>query len=254
MIPALLRDASLLTQLPSDFRLGFTSTLCHTRHVGLGRCQIWNLFCKRFTVAPMNRGSVQKIFPTMATVLQQFPSSAKPRAQAERITRYAPLASVWNGDDAELLEQFLDFYPRKKPKRILDATVNGGRFWRGSKRPVIGLDIEANHKPDLVADNTVMPFQDGSFDVLVYDPPHIPNQGRDHKKDFNKRFGLDALVEGESLHLQSHISAISAGSVSSIEGGGHSISKDHRLRAPSPIPMGAYRVDKRRPGCWLCAL
>ena len=34
-----------------------------------------------------------------------------------------------------------------------------------------------------------MPFADESFDVVVYDPPHIPNHGLDRTKDFNRRFG-----------------------------------------------------------------
>jgi SAM-dependent methyltransferase len=103
---------------------------------------------------------------------------------------YAPLPSVWDGEDAELIERMLDFYPRKRPKRILDATVNGGRFWRGSKRKIIGLDIAGVHRPTIVGDNSRMPFADASFDVIVYDPPHIPNQGRDNQKDFHTRFGL----------------------------------------------------------------
>lgn len=103
---------------------------------------------------------------------------------------YEPLGSVWYGDDATLLERLLSSYPRKRPKRILDATVNGRRFWRESKRPVTGLDLETQHQPDVVGDNTAMPFSDMSFDVVVYDPPHIPNQGRDKQKDFNTRFGL----------------------------------------------------------------
>jgi len=48
--------------------------------------------------------------------------------------RYEPLGSVWTGDDAELLDELLRLYPRKAPKSILDSTVNGGRFWRGSNR------------------------------------------------------------------------------------------------------------------------
>src|SRR5689334_3708117 len=92
---------------------------------------------------------------------------------------YAPLPSVWTGDDAELLEGLLTFYPRTMPKRILDSTVNGARFWRGSKRRVIGIDIIRKHRPTVVADNTNMPFRAESFDVVVYDPPHIPNQGKD---------------------------------------------------------------------------
>ena len=66
---------------------------------------------------------------------------------------YDPLPSVWFGDDAELLEKMLDFYPRKQPKRILDATVNQGRFWVGSSRPVVGMDINPRYKPDVVGDN-----------------------------------------------------------------------------------------------------
>ena len=100
---------------------------------------------------------------------------------------YCPIPSVWYGEDAELLELMLQFYPHSKPRRILDATINGGRFWRNSKRRVIGIDISAVHRPSIVADNTMMPFRDHSFDVIVYDPPHIPNQGKDRQKDFNMR-------------------------------------------------------------------
>ena len=112
------------------------------------------------------------------------------RARKEAPRKYAPLPSVWNGEDASLLEHFLNFYPRKRPKLILDATVNGGRFWRGSKRPVVGIDIEPKHRPRIVANNNWMPFRSEIFDVVVYDPPHIPNQGKDKQKDFNIRFGL----------------------------------------------------------------
>jgi hypothetical protein len=91
--------------------------------------------------------------------------------------RYRPLDSVWYGEeDAELLEQLLRFYPHHEPQLILDATINGGRFWRNSNRRVIGLDIDVRHRPDVCA---AIPFKSSVFDVVVYDPPHIPNQGRD---------------------------------------------------------------------------
>ena len=65
--------------------------------------------------------------------------------------RYRPLDSVWYGEeDADLIEQLLRFYPRSPPRLILDATVNGRRFWRGSSRPVIGLDIDRRHSPKSV--------------------------------------------------------------------------------------------------------
>ena len=152
----------------------------------------------------MNNESVQGIFPTMATVLQPLLSPRKPHLGKEKVSKYDPLPSVWDGEDAELLERMLDFYPRKKPRRILDSTVNGGRFWRGSKRPVVGLDIESRHRPSLVSDNTAMPFRDGSFDVVVYDPPHIPNQGKDNKKDFGTRFGLVVRSSKENHYTFTH--------------------------------------------------
>jgi hypothetical protein len=84
----------------------------------------------------------------------------------------------------------LQFYPKTQPRLILDATVNAGRFWRGSPRPVIGMDLDRRHRPAVCADHRRMPFQDACLDVVVYDPPHVPNQGRDRTKDFRSRFGL----------------------------------------------------------------
>jgi SAM-dependent methyltransferase len=120
-----------------------------------------------------------------------LPEDDSPATATEAMNAsYQPLPSVWEGGDAELLERMLCFYPKKPPRKILDATVNRGRFWRGSQRKVVGMDIDPGHRPDIVADNTNMPLKDESFDVIVYDPPHIPNQGRDRQKDFNSRFGL----------------------------------------------------------------
>jgi SAM-dependent methyltransferase len=99
----------------------------------------------------------------------------------------------------------LDFYPRTAPRLILDATVNARRFWKGSKRLVIGLDIDPTHRPDIVADNLQMPFADESFDVVVFDPPHIPNQGKDRSKDFNARFGLGLKSPIENGYNFSHL-------------------------------------------------
>ena len=125
--------------------------------------------------------------------------------QLDSSLRYQPFGSVWYGEeDAELLERLLSFYPRKPPERILDATVNGGRFWRGTRRKVIGLDIDPRHQPAVCGDNAVMPFRSGCFEVVVYDPPHIPNQGRDRSKDFNTRFGLGDRSTKEHAYSFAH--------------------------------------------------
>jgi len=120
-------------------------------------------------------------------------------------TRYRLLPSAWEGEDCDLLELMLNFYPHKPPERILDATVNGGRFWRGGRRAVIGMDINPRFQPDVVGDNMQMPFRHETFDVVVYDPPHIPNQGKDRSKDFNTRFGLVLKASAAQGYNFSHL-------------------------------------------------
>lgn len=83
----------------------------------------------------------------------------------------------------------LGFYPKTVPARILDSTVNSGKFWVGSSRNVIGLDINPKHSPSVCGDNSQMPFTNSCFDVVIYDPPHIPNYSGG-SKDFDSRFGL----------------------------------------------------------------
>jgi SAM-dependent methyltransferase len=143
----------------------------------------------------------QKKSNSTAPVLPAFQESSQNGYLAEtrkHVTPgYQPLPSVWEGTDADLLERMLGFYPKKPARLILDATVNAGRFWEGGhrswegvRRKIIGLDIDQGHRPTVVGDNQRMPFKDSCFDVVVYDPPHIPNQGKDKSKDFNTRFGL----------------------------------------------------------------
>lgn len=102
---------------------------------------------------------------------------------------YAPISSVWEGGDPELIERMLDFYPTIPPEPILDSTYNAGRFWKGSNRPVVSMDIDPQYKPDIVGDNRKMDgVADASFGVVVYDPPHVGPQGRDKSR---KRFDVD---------------------------------------------------------------
>jgi hypothetical protein len=125
--------------------------------------------------------------------------------QLSKFESYQPLSSVWFGEDSELLNLMLDFYPRNRPELILDATVNKGRFWIGSKYPIIGLDITSRYCPSVVGDNMQMPFKSESLDVVVYDPPHIPNQGQDHQKDFQDRFGLVLKSPKENGYNFNHL-------------------------------------------------
>ena len=102
---------------------------------------------------------------------------------------YAPLSSVWEGNDGELIEAMLKFYATVPPGPILDATYNAGRFWTGSKRRVVSMDIDPQHNPEIVGDNRDMKgVRSSRFGTVVYDPPHVGPQGRDKSK---KRFDVD---------------------------------------------------------------
>ncbi len=102
---------------------------------------------------------------------------------------YEPLSSVWQGSDDELIEAMLNFYPAILPEPILDATYNAGRFWKGSKRNVVSMDIDPQHKPMIVCDNrNMIGVSDSTYGTIVFDPPHVGPQGRDKS---SKRFDVD---------------------------------------------------------------
>src|SRR5882724_8729400 len=106
-----------------------------------------------------------------------------------RTSNYEPPSSVWQGSDGDLLEAILKFYPTITPEPILDATYNAGRFWKGSKRQVVSMDIDPKYKPMIVGDNREMfGVPDAAYGTVVYDPPHVGPQGRDKSK---KRFDVD---------------------------------------------------------------
>ncbi len=108
---------------------------------------------------------------------------------------YEPISSVWEGSDGDLLEAMFEFYATIPVDPILDSTFNAGRFWKGSSRQIVSMDIDPQHKPTIVGDNRQMTgVPSAKFGVVVYDPPHVGPQGRDKSR---KRFDVDfgATVE-----------------------------------------------------------
>ncbi len=102
---------------------------------------------------------------------------------------YAPLSSVWEGSDGELIEAMLEFYATIPPEPILDSTYNAGRFWKDSKRHVVSMDIDPQHNPTYLCDNRNMVGVPAShFGTVIFDPPHVGPQGREKSV---KRFDVD---------------------------------------------------------------
>ncbi len=129
----------------------------------------------------------------MTRTLQAMPFDglSETATETKRPKIYQPISSVWEGSDGDLLEAILEFYPSVDPEPILDSTHNQGRFWKGSTRRVISMDIEPKFKPMILGDNRRMDgVPDSSFGVVVYDPPHVGPQGRDKsRKRFDEDFG-----------------------------------------------------------------
>lgn len=83
------------------------------------------------------------------------------------------LTTVFDGSNAELVESLLSLCFRGTPT-ILDVTYGSGMFWKGSARNVVGCDKNQGRSRNVVCDFTRLPFPDGAFDVVVFDPPFQP--------------------------------------------------------------------------------
>ncbi len=78
------------------------------------------------------------------------------------------------GRDKDVIPTLLNLHAVANPE-ILDATHNSGKMWKGLKYKVTSMDIDAAFDCDYTADCTNMPFDDDSYDVIAFDPPHLPN-------------------------------------------------------------------------------
>lgn len=81
----------------------------------------------------------------------------------------------------------------KTEKKILDACCGSRMFWFNKENPdVLFMDKRSEIltakdrdkirtievKPDLIADFTNMPFDDETFNMVVFDPPHLKTLGK----------------------------------------------------------------------------
>lgn len=84
------------------------------------------------------------------------------------------LVSCMDGSSADCVQSLVNhWWPGQK---ILDATYGNGSFWKGFAKlaMVTGLDSQMGKAKDIVADFRSMPFPDGAFPLVIYDPPFQP--------------------------------------------------------------------------------
>lgn len=102
-------------------------------------------------------------------------------------------ASAGYFSDGEIISNILKIHAVENP-RILDVTYNSGKMWKSLDLVSIKCDINPEYKVDVVSDFMKIPFKDKSFDVIVFDPPHLPTHADSKFSDIGwiKRFGLSS--------------------------------------------------------------
>lgn len=86
-----------------------------------------------------------------------------------------PATSVMRCSSADAVEALLKL--TGVTGRVLDTTYGSGTFWKGSKRDVVGCDINPNRAKDTCCSFLDLPFGNNSFSAVIYDPPFHPNHG-----------------------------------------------------------------------------
>lgn len=90
--------------------------------------------------------------------------------------------------NADLILDLLELGYLSNKQRILDPTYGQGVWWKAwHPKGLVHSDLTTDG-----IDFRSLPHEDGSFDVVAFDPPYVSVGGRDTStiKDFYKRYGL----------------------------------------------------------------
>lgn len=103
-----------------------------------------------------------------------------------------PIEALVRGGNADLIQQVARLYASDPQTTIADVTFGKGAFWK--KTPhlrITGSDLLT--VPERPYDFGNLPYEDRSFDVVVFDPPYIHSPG-DHMTD--NRYQNAATTKG----------------------------------------------------------
>ena len=103
--------------------------------------------------------------------------------------------------DPEVLRMMLDFYAWPGAT-VLDVTANERRMWKGVAWPnVTYADIDPSTNPDIICDFRALTVPTASYDVIVFDPPHLPVAAASAESDqgFAARYGLSHSAHADNI-------------------------------------------------------
>ena len=100
--------------------------------------------------------------------------------------------SVLMGKDFEAIPILLNIHCNVEDPKILDCTYNKGKMWKGLDLNPCRMDINSAFDLDVIGSFTAMPFEENSFDVIVFDPPHLPTNAasKNSSKMWEKSYGI----------------------------------------------------------------
>lgn len=102
--------------------------------------------------------------------------------------------TILMGKDNEVIPILLDIHCNTTEPKILDCTYNTGKMWKDSPFKPHRMDVNPQLELDTVGDFTKMPFGDKEFDVIVFDPPHLPTNAAsiNSSKIWESSYGITA--------------------------------------------------------------
>lgn len=149
-------------------------------------------------------------------------------------------------------------------KRILDACCGSRMFWFDKENPdVLFNDIRSEShvlcdgrsleiKPDTQHDFTNLPFEDGSFKMVVLDPPHIDNLGKNSW--MAKKYGV--LLPTWETDIRAAVNecmrVLESGGVLVFKWNETRISVTDVLRIIDRKPLFGHTSGRQSKTIWLC--
>lgn len=114
--------------------------------------------------------------------------------------------SITSEKDSVILKGLISLHGVKDPY-IVDATYGKGVMWKDcSFQPHVRMDLRSMPNVNHIGDFKVMAgIEDQSVDVLVFDPPHLPNHAgtKSSSKVYGNNYGLtdigDVNREGDNV-------------------------------------------------------